>query len=229
MQNMVFAERLLTLVMALGVAGFHAWRGTREQRFVVAPAALFIAILVALNALSAAVGYGLLCLTTVTVYLIKEERAQRRRIASLAPRPAIEALAAIWIASAALSASMVLPYIAIPQQRIAAIIISLCGIVMAIIAWRIASAPVRLAGNDIGAERVSDRAHRLLRTGITCALAAGIAMVFTSFVNPQLPATTPPLYHDLQEALWPLAVALMVWVALFSYRLSRVSGRDSCE
>lgn len=215
-------QRLTVAAVAALTAVVYAWRDAREQRFLVAPVALAIAVLVGLGIVEPVVAYGLLCLTMVSVYLVREERAHRRRVASLAPRPAVDAVPTVWIVSAAASAFMLTPYVLFAQQRAAALLVGACALVMAAIAWRIASAPVELDGDDVRSERMRDRASRLRRAGLTAVLAIGIVFVFISFVNSEL-RVLMPVQRVFLFASFLAWTSLWVWVSWYVGRLDRAS------
>ncbi len=222
MYSEAFVERLAILAIAVLAAAVYAVRGTREQRFVVPPVALVIAVLVGFGFVAPVIAYGLLCLAMVSGYLVREERARRRRVASLAPRPAVDAVPTIWIVSAAASALMLTPYVVFAEQRAAALLVGACALVMAAIAWRVASAPEQLAGLNIQLERMRDRAWRSRRAGITAVLAVGIVFTFISFVNAELPVVMP-VQRTLHLASFVLWVALCAWAAWYVHRLDRLS------
>jgi len=48
--------------------------------------------------------------------LMREERARRRRVASLAPRPG-RSCSAVWVAIAVASVLMLVPYVMLKEQR----------------------------------------------------------------------------------------------------------------
>lgn len=218
----VVLQRIVVVAMAgLTVVQYFGW-GTRERRLLVAPVALVIGVLVGLGAVPPVVGYGLLCLAMVSVYLVREEHARRRRVASLAPRPMVDAVPMVWIASAAASAFMLTPYVVFAEQRAAALMVGACALVMAAIAWRIASAPVELTGTDVPLERVRDRVWRSRRAGIAAVLAIGIVFVFISFVNAELTVVMPVQRVFLLVSLLGWA-ALAAWVAWYVHRLDRLS------
>ena len=218
----VTIQRLAVAAVCALAAVVYAGRGTREQRLVVAPVALAIGVLVGLGIVAPVVAYGLLCLTMVSVFLVREERTRRRRVASLAPRPAVDAVPIVWIASAATSALMLTPYVVFGQQRAAALLVGACALVTAAISWRIASAPIELEGTDIRSERLRDRASRFRRAGLTAVLAIGIVFVFISFVNSELQVVMPVERIFLYASLVAWA-SLWAWVAWYVHRLDRLS------
>ncbi|MGH7736649.1 MAG: hypothetical protein ACREMP_02085 [Candidatus Tyrphobacter sp.] len=87
------------------------------------------------------------------------------------------------------------------EQRIAAAIVAVCTFLMAGIAWRIASAPRQLFGENVRYERMRDRYSRTRKSGVTAVVAMGSIMVFTVFVNSNL-HTALPLLRTLQVVSW---------------------------
>ncbi|MFN2527420.1 MAG: hypothetical protein ABR584_01720 [Candidatus Baltobacteraceae bacterium] len=221
-------EQLTIGAVAVIVAAVYAVRGTRGQRAVLVPSAILIGTLVGLGLISPVVAYGLLCLAMAGVYLIREERAQRRRVASLARRQAVDVVPTLWIAISAASVFMLTPYVIFAYQRPAALLVGLCAIVMVVIAWRIATAPMQLVGTDIQLERTQDRTTRSRRTGITAVLAVGSIMVFTAFVNAELSVVTPGLRIVRLAALLVWG-CLWAWEARYVRRLERLSGPVRCD
>jgi hypothetical protein len=220
-----FAVLAAILFVVLAARAARCDVGTALSRFAVAAVALVIAMLVFLRVASPVVGYGMLCLALVSVYLfdlLQEERARRRRVASLTPRPAAEATPAAWVAIAAASVLMLAPYVILGEQRAAALMVGICALVMAGIGWRVASAPVLLKGDDVRSERIRDRALRFRRVGLSAVVAVGSIMVFIGFVNRDLPAVLP-LQRILSSASFVTWAGLLAWVMLYWQHLDRQS------
>ena len=202
--------------LALVVLGIRVGRRDTTSalsRFAVALVAFVVAVLVFVPIISPVVGYGMLCVALVSIYLfdlLREEHTRRRRVASLTPRPAAEAVPSVWVAMAVASVLMLAPYVILGEQRVSALIVGICAFVMAGIAWRIASAPVQLDGEDIQTERIRDRASRSRKAGLAAVLAIGSIFVFISFVNADLPAVLP-----LQRTL--LLVSFVTWAGLWAW------------
>ncbi len=232
-----------TEALAVGaVAGLtvivHAVAGIRERRcdtasalahFVVALSALVLAFLILIRVVSPVVGYALLCLALTghpLFDLLQDEHMRRRRVASLAPRPVAEVVPTIWIAIAAASVAMLAPYVILGEQRSAALIVGICAFVMAGIAWRFASAPIQLHGEDIRYERTRDRASRTRKAGLTAVIAMGSIMVFIMFVNSDLPVVLPlqRIFVGVSFFTW---AASAVWVILYCRYLYRLSPAAS--
>jgi hypothetical protein len=191
--------------------------------FALAAIALVVGPLAFFQIVPAVVGYSLLCLALVSLYLfdlIREERTRRRRVASLTPRPSAEPIPTVWVAIAAASVLMLAPYVVLNEQRGAALMVALCACMMAGIAWRIASAPVQLAGDDIQTERMCERASRTRKAGLSAVLAIGSVFVFMSFVNADLP-TTLPAQRLLLLVSFVSCAGLWAWVMLYWHLLNR--------
>lgn len=206
-------------------------RVSSRALFVVAAAALVLAVLAFFQILSAVIGYSLVCLTLVCYQLFdllqnEHDRARRRRVALLAPRPAAEAVPTVWVALAVACASMVAPYVLLGEQRAAALIVAVCALVMAGISWRIASAPVQLFGENVRSEQMRDRASRTRKAGVTAVVAMGSIMVFIVFVNSGLPAVTLP-QRALQSISWFVWILSSVWVMWYSTRLERLANAST--
>ncbi|HET9095139.1 MAG TPA: hypothetical protein VFN37_00635 [Candidatus Baltobacteraceae bacterium] len=210
--DLVFGAVAALSALVLAVLGVRTGRRstTALALFAVAAVSLAVAVLVVLRAASPIIGYTMLCLALASFQLfglLQDERARRRRVASLVPRPAAQAVPAIWVAIAAASVLMLAPYALHGQERAAALVVGICALVMSGIAWRIASAPVQLYGEDIRAERLRDRAWRSRKAGVSAVIAVGCIYAFMSFANSGVPAVMP-----WQRLL--LHVSLVVWAAL---------------
>jgi hypothetical protein len=208
-----------------GIRVIHSGTASALSRFLIASVALVIAALTILRVISPVVAYGALCLALVSVFLfdlLRAEHARRRRVASLAPRPAAEVVPTVWVAIAVASVLMLAPYVIFDQQRAAAFMVGICALVMAGIAWRIASAPVQLKGLDIQSERMRDRASRFKRAGLSTVVAVGSIMVFIGFVGFDSPAELPwqRILHVVAFVTW---TGLLAWVMLYWRRLERLS------
>ncbi|MHB8433301.1 MAG: hypothetical protein ACYC8W_07070 [Candidatus Tyrphobacter sp.] len=245
MNTGTFTEQSLFVSAMAAIAGVvyvgHAVRARRYEtrpatscdegpswpRYGVAVVAFALAALVLLGIVQPVIGYAVLCLAMVSVFvadLAYEERARRRRIASLSPRPRADLVPASWAILAALSAFMVAPYAVESSARAAAIIIGMCTLVMAAMAWRIAAAPEQLAGRDPRAERILDRASRARRSGLTSALAVGIVFVLASFFNEnESRALVTPLEFAINFTSLGVWAGIWAWQALYVRRLTRAA------
>jgi hypothetical protein len=229
----IFESAVISAIAGL-VAIVHVVIGIRMRscdttsalsRFVVALVALAIAVLVFVSGISPMAGYGMLCLALVGVFLfdlLREEHTRRPRVASLTPRPAAEAVPSIWVVIAVASVLMLAPYVILDEQRAGALMVGVCAFGMAGIAWRIASAPVQLDGEDIQTGRMRDRASRSQKAGLTAVLAIGSIFLFISFANAGLPAALPWkwILFIVSFVTW---AALAAWVTLYWRHLDRLA------
>jgi len=231
-ENLTIAAVAFLATIAYGILGArnrHRDPPYARAFFVTAFVALVIAVLVLFQVASPVVGYSLLCLALAGFQLadlLQDEhaRARRRRVALLAPRPAAEVAPTLWVALAVASVLPLAPYVALDEQRAAATIVGICALVMAAIAWRIASAPRQLYGEHLQSEQMRDRRSRTRKAGITAVIAMGSIMVFISFVNYNLP-TVLPLQRTLLTVSWWTWALSGASVILYSVYLGRL--RDS--
>jgi len=232
-------------VGSLVVGGFaglaavvYALRAVRARRrdapfafpnLFVAVVALVVGALVLLHVASAVVGYAALCLA-LAIYqlfdLLRDEQVRRRRTASLRPRPAAEAVPTVWVAIAAASVLMLAPYVILGEQRGAALMVAVCALIVAGIAWRVASGPIQLRSENIRDERMRDRASRTRKAGVPAVIAIGSVFVFISFVNSGRPDVLP-LQRLLLLASFVTWAAMGSWVVLYSQYLDRRAGSTS--
>lgn len=199
--------------------------------FVTASVAFFIALFVLLQLVSPVIGYSFLCLALAGFQLadlLQDEhaRARKRRIALLAPRSVAEVVPTIWVALAVGAGLMLTPYVVLDKQRVAAVIVAICAFIMAGIAWRIASAPRQLFGEDVRYERVRDRYSRTRKAGLTAVIAMGSIMAFTVFVNVDL-HTRLPLLRTLENVSWWTWALSGVSLVVYCMYLGRQSSSTS--
>lgn len=202
---------LVVLVLALRARSDGEASG--PVRFTLASAAFAIAALEALGELAPVVGYSILCLSLASFFLAElllAERARRRRVALLTPRPAIDLVPTLWIAVTLLSTLALAPYLLGGIAVAPALITAGCAIAMAAIAFRIASAPTQLTGEDPQAERLRDRLFRSRQTGLICVVAVGILFAFVTFAN-ETSSALGGLGRAISVATTIVWVGLAVW------------------
>lgn len=228
-----FVGNLAVAAFALLIALGHGLLGIRARccdppsarlHFLVALASVVVAGLVVFRVASPIVGYALLCLALACFQLcdlLQDEGARRRKVASLVPRPAVEPIPVVWIALVVGSVALLAPYVLLAQERAAALV-GMCALVMAGIAWRIASAPVQLHGENVRSERMRDRAWRFRKAGVCSVVAMGSIFAFITFVNSALPEVLP-LQRLLLHVSFVTWAASGAWVILYAYRLDRLS------
>lgn len=171
----------------------------------------------AVHIVSPVVGYALSCLAltsrSMAILLFEErERARRRRAALLEPAPRVDPVLLIWIALAASSTLLILPSLSAGSNRVSAIAVAGCCIAMVLLAWRLATAPRLLSGEDVEAELLLDRMRRIRRTGLTCIVAVGCAsfyaVISTGSIN----------VYAIGYGVW---FALIVWMVVYLRIASR--------
>lgn len=238
MDDILFAQRIVVFATAI-LAGAvylltalrvrHGGEASAPARFAIAGFVFVIALLVMMRVLEPVVGYSLTCFSLVAVFfvdLLRDEHMRRRRVAMLKPRSAAEFVPAVWIAVTLLSTLVLLPYIAGGINVTAALISATCAIAMAAIAWRVASAPMQLSGNDPRVEHLRERACRARQVGLTCVVAIGSLALFVSFS-----IVRPPAFGGLGRitgiemlVVW---AALWIWQVWYVRRISNQTGMAS--
>ncbi|MDH2909448.1 MAG: hypothetical protein PXZ07_04950 [Candidatus Eremiobacteraeota bacterium] len=210
----LFSAFVGLVVLVLALRARSRGEASGPVRFTLASAAFAIAALEALGDLAPVVGYSILCLSVASFFLadlLLDERTRRRRVALLTPRPATELIPTLWIAMTLLSTSALVPYLLGGVAVAPALITAGCAIAMAAIAFRIASAPTQLIGEDPQAERLRDRLFRSRQTGIVCVVAVGTLFAFVTFAN-----ETSPTLGGLGRAIY--LATTMVWVGLAAWQ-----------
>lgn len=215
----------------LVVALYEKRRGedSAPTHFALASVALAIAALEALGALAPVVGYSVLCLALASSFLVGlmfDERARRRRVALLAPRPAIDLVPMLWIVITSLSMLALVPYLLGGIAVGPALGTAGCAIAMVAIAFRIASAPMQLIGEDPQAERLRDRRFRSRRTGATCVIVVGVIFAFVTFANETSPALGG-LGRAISIATTIVWVGLALWQIAYDRRNFHAAARSS--
>lgn len=197
-------------------------RRSPAARYAVACVAFAAALGVLANLLSIVVGYAMLCLALAARAAgdqIAEERAPRRRAAIINRSRRPDPVIVTWMLLTLLSSLALVPYVLDRTLLIAAIPVAACVATTLAIAWRIATAPPILLGDDLAAEQVVDRETRAIRTGNTCFLAVAAIASFTGFIGGEMNlanyriATCVPLLV--------LAFGLLAWRSLYARRLTR--------
>ena len=193
-------------------------RKSPVPRFAVSAVAFLSAGAVLAHILAPIVAYAVICLALVgrcVADQIAEERAPRRRSAVIGRSRALDPVLITWIALTAASSLALVPWLMDPAYRVAAAFVAVCVLAMVAVAWRVASAPPLLFGNDLEAEQIVDRETRAVRTGNSCAITVAAVVVFVGFLG--------GFAHNIfAVALLALFVALFAWKWIYARRVSRV-------
>lgn len=198
-------------------------RSPALPRYIVAGVGFGTACALLAHSLAPAAAYAILCLAMVARCVadqIAEEQAPRRRSAFLGRSRRIDPVLLAWIGLAALSSLFLMPQLLEGPDRGVAIVVAACVAAMTVVAWRIASAPPVLLGNDIDAEQVVDRETRAIRTGNTCVIAVGAVGLFTAWAGFSQNVSFDRLGYILVIIVW---AGLFVWKSIYARHLSRTS------
>lgn len=130
------------------------------------------------------VWYGVMCLGLAAImahvyFAIRDP--QPVRVALLQARSSAQVIPPYWFAATCATGVLVLVYAAIPELRVAAILVCISSLATAAIAGRLTRLPARLAGNDIEAERFVDDGLRLRRAASVVLLAILQPYTFMTF------------------------------------------------
>jgi hypothetical protein len=171
------------------------------------------------HVLSLTVAYGFFCLAAasrlVAGLLAEErERARGRRAALLQPAPRIDPVLLVWIALATLTTLVFVPSLLVADQRAVAGIVAISVALIVFLAWRIATAPTLLSGDDVEAELVVDRTRRIRRTGSTALVAIAAASFYAS-----IGAGSKTLFLVGMALYAVIAIWLMIYLRLASRTL----------
>lgn len=185
-------------------------------RYGVAVIAFCIAGALLAGIVSPVIAYAILCLAIVgraVADQMAEERAPRRRSALIGRVRRVDPVLVTWMALAGVASLVLVPWLLDGAYRVATGAVALCVLTMLGIAWRIASAPPLLFGNDIEAEQVVDRETRAIRTGNACVIALAAVFFFMVFVGEELRFALPVVL---------VSVGLFAWKSIYSRHLSRI-------
>ncbi len=182
-------------------------------RYILAGVSFGTACALLANVVPPTVAYAILCLALAArcvIDQIAEERATRRRSAVLGRSRRVDRVLLIWMALAAVSTLFLIPLILAQADRVAAIVVTGCAAAMVAVAWRIATAPPLLLGDDLEAEQIVDRETRATRTGMACFFAVATSAVFLGFNG-----------SAVAPAFLLLGFGLAAWMLLYARRLGR--------
>lgn len=192
-----------------------------SARYIVSGVGFVMMAAVLTHLVTPAVAYAFLCLAMAGRSLadqIVEEQTPRRRSTVIGRSRSIDPVLIIWIGLTGVSSLFLIPWLLDSAYLLAAMIVILCVVTMVVVAWRIASAPPLLFGEDLEAEAVVDRETRVIRTGSACFLTIVAVMAFIAFMGGQQG------FIDHRFEVWGLqacALTLFAWVRLYARRLAR--------
>ncbi len=197
-------------------------RRSAPARYVVAGVAFSMAGALVAHAVPPALAYAILCLALAGRAVadhMTEERAPRRRSALLRRSHRVDPVLMTWIGIAAASSLLLIPWIQGGTDRAVAVAVLACVTAIVLVAWRIATAPPLLFGNDLEAEQVVDSETRAIRTGNTCIIAFAPVIFFIGFVGDS--SNTGHHNFELFLALLALWGGLFIWKVVYTRHLAR--------
>jgi hypothetical protein len=167
--------------------------------------------------------YAIVCIGLALItYLgyIQFRRAADRRVAPLERRSVLAALPLVSIVSMLAALAAALMFTVYPSLRLGALAVAAATLLLAITAWRIATAPSLLLGEDPQVEYAIDQRLRVGRARGIAVLACAPGGVFAAFAGASLPGTD--LYATVAQdlALAALIVSLIAGVLPLIKRLS---------
>ncbi len=128
----------------------------------------------------------LTCLAAAIVVLLaysQVHRASQRRIAALTRRSPLAAISPLVIAAVICSLAVTLVLAAYPLMRLEGIVVAASTLILGFVAWRVASAPALLLGDDLEFEKAVDDRLRICRANSAALLACFPAYLFVVFAS----------------------------------------------
>lgn len=130
--------------------------------------------------------YAAMCLGMtlgVAAVFLRLRNSQPTRVAVLSARSVHAVIPSYWFFAAAFSALTVLSYAAIPQYRIASVLVTVSSLLSVALAWRLAGLPALLTGVDITAEQFVDDRLRFYRSRAAMVFGVCETFVFCALVT----------------------------------------------
>jgi len=167
--------------------------------------------------------YAIICIGLALVTYMgyfQFRRAAERRVAPLERRSVLAALPLVSIVSMLAALTAALMFTIYPALRLGALAVAAATLLLGITAWRIATAPSLLLGEDPQVEYAIDQRLRVGRATGIAVLACAPGGVFAAFAGTALPGSD--LYATVAQdlALAALIVALIAAVLPLIKRLS---------
>lgn len=141
----------------------------------------------------------------LTLGYARLRRATRRRFASLHVRAA--GTIAPWYAWAIVAITSVLPLAWLPRTPVSACLVTAAGVAIVLLAWRVASLPALLNGEDLAVEAFVDERLRAARVTNLLSTAVAPSFVFEAFTG----YTDSPL-HVAALSVAFVAFNTMLWL-----------------
>ena len=181
-------------------------------RYIVSLVGFGMAVALLTRLITPAAAYAILCLALVgrcVADQIVEERTPRRRSALIGRSRSIDPVLVMWMGLTGAASLALVPWLLNDAYRIAGGVVMVCVLTMVVVAWRIASAPPLLFGNDLEAEQVVDRETRAIRTGNVCVLTVGTVGAFVAFIGGQ---------HGFFDHRFIVWAVMFLWAGLLAWK-----------
>jgi hypothetical protein len=149
---------------------------------------------------------ALACRAVAYLRIEERERTRGRRAALLQRTPRVDPVLLTWMGFAAASTLLLLPSLLGASDRVSAVAVAVCCVAMILVAWRIATAPKLLSGDDVEAESLLDRKRRIQRTGLVCIIAVGCASFYAAVAKGSIN------FSAIGYVVW---FALIVWLIVY--------------
>jgi hypothetical protein len=169
---------------------------------------LLLALIGALVPIPPIVLYAVFCLGFpgfLGVAYLQLRNRQTKRVAQIDVRTAFTVLPTYWYGVAVVAALLPTVDLRSATLRIPAAIVIFCAFALIVTAWRLATMPALLSGDDVPVERFVDDRLRFIRTATTLIFAPGVVFVYFS----QMYEHSSRVHDYLGPA------AALIWLTLF--------------
>lgn len=157
---------------------------SQTMAYVLGGCSLLLAVLAAFTPLAVTLLYALLCVVLALTIATEYERLRRvagPRAASLRMRD--PGAVAPWYVYALTAAAVVSPLTYIPVAPVAAVLVTIAGLLMGGVALGVVKSPAVIPGNDVSVEQYVDDRLRAIRAVNLLGTSAAPAFVFASFTG----------------------------------------------
>lgn len=157
--------------------------------------------------------YSISCVAVAAAILLSYlhfRRATERRVAPLVRRSVWASLPPLAVAATVVCLAGAASFGAYPQFRMGVLVVTLAALVLFAVAWRVATAPAMLFGDDSQLEYLVDEHVRFSRATNLLALVCAPPTVLVALAW----ATLPPTAHFFDVVMFTVAAAFVVVIAV---------------
>ena len=191
----------------------HAEGNTDAYQRSVGVLTIIMAPIALIPAIPFVLPYSLSCVAMAVAVLFSYlhfRRATERRVAPLVRRTVWASLSPLAVAATCVCLVGAALFAAYPQFRAGVLVVIAAAIVLFAVAWRVATAPAILFGDDSQLEYLVDEHLRFSRAMNMLALVCAPATVLVALAW----ATLPPTAHFFDVVMYTVAAAFIVVIAL---------------